>query len=400
MTPVSQIKLTDHPDQGTVRLGERARSRALAPDIARGIGMAGVAVVNAVAYVTAADPVRTSLDTGVDFVATLLLEGRSWPMFALMFGFGVAAMAAGLERRGLSPRATRRVLRRRNWWLICFGLTQSVLFFGLDILGIYGVSAMVLLVILRRSTRTWWVVGVLALVPGILLDVLLALVDPAVGGAEEFESSAYLWSVLDRLLYFCAGTLYAGVCLALVPAMVIGLGYFRSGALRRPWDHTSLHRRVAVCGLATGILGGAPHAVIEAGGWVVSPTVAAAATTAHALTGIAQGAAYVSLVALWVARTGERPGVGARALAAVGQRSLSVYLLHAVLLAMTLAPWALDLATHLSLAATYAWGLGVWSVCALFALVQHAAGKPGPADVLLRHLTYRKVGPDSSPRVG
>src|SRR5690606_29876898 len=137
-------------------------------------------------------------------------------------------------------------------------------------------------------------------------------------------------------------------------------------------------------------LGGAPHALVEAGWWTPDPVVAGLATSGHALTGVAQGVAYVSLIALWVVRREECPSVATRLLAAVGRRSLTVYLLHALLLALTLAPWSLDLTTRLSLAGTYAVGLGVWGLCALVAIGLHVVGAPGPADAALRRLTYRK----------
>lgn len=89
-----------------------SRARDLTPDLARGVGMLGITIVNAAllaphASVTTADRVSS-------VVVTALLENRSWPMFAVMFGFGIAAIGARLDRDGLSPRARDAVLRRRN----------------------------------------------------------------------------------------------------------------------------------------------------------------------------------------------------------------------------------------------------------------------------------------------
>lgn len=65
-----------------------------------------------------------------------------------------------------------------------------------------------------------------------------------------------------------------------------------------------------------------------------------------------------------------------------------MYLVHSVLLGLLLSAWALDLGPRLGTASTYALGLGVWATCALVALALASAGRPGPADALLRRLSY------------
>lgn len=55
----------------------------------------------------------------------------------------------------MSPRAVDALLRRRNLWLLVFGLVHTTLLFVGDILGAYGLAGLVLgRLFLRRADRT------------------------------------------------------------------------------------------------------------------------------------------------------------------------------------------------------------------------------------------------------
>lgn len=350
--------------------------------------MAGVILVNATMVTVV--PVRNQVDAWVEFAVTLLLEGRSWPVFALMFGWGLAASAASLGRRGHDRAVVLRTLRRRGGWLVAFGFVQSLLYFNLDILGVYGLTAVVLAGMVFWSTRTLVGLAALSLMPWtVILAATMLWEDPDPGARE---ATSYLAALLERVGIFVAGMTLATLALAIVPPMIVGIMLLRRGALHRPGDHRLLHRRVAGWGMLLGLVGGAPWALVDAGWWEAGGVGSSGALFLHMLTGMAQGAAYVSVIALVAAGSGEHSRV-TRGFAAIGQRSLTVYLLHAVLLAFTLSPWALDLTAHLTLAQTYAWALTIWCLCALAVLLLQAAGRTGPAERVLRRLVDRRVPP-------
>lgn len=362
-----------------------ARARALTPDLARGLALLGIATVNARLLspqdvVGTADRVSTVLVTG-------LLENRSWPMFAVMFGFGIAAIAARLDRQGGDRRARNRVLRRRCWWLVALGLAQVVLVFWGDILGVYGLTGLVVVALLDRSARTqvcWasagatlWLVGTVAINLGPTSD-------------EVPDSTSYWVSIGERLEVFVFWTSANSLLLTHLAPMLVGVALYRLGALARPGEHLRLHARLATAGLVVGLAGAVPACLVEGGLWAVTQEVRAGALGLHAVTGLAQGVGYVSLVALWSARRAHeppRPGLVA-VVTAIGSRSLTVYLVHSILLGLALSAWALDLGGHLSVATTYLLGLGVWGGCACVALVLAALGRRGPADAALRRLSY------------
>lgn len=365
--------------------GRALRHRDLTPDVTRGLALLGIAVVNAA--LLAPHAVTSTSDRLAAVLVTALLENRSWPAFALLFGFGIAAIAARLDDEGLDRRDRDRVLRRRNWWLLGFGLAQVLVVFWADILGVYALTGMVVVALLHRSTRTRVVLGVLGATAWLVATVALA----AGGTSDEVPgSTSYLASVGERLEVFVVWTGANSLLLTHLAPMLVGVALHELGALHRPAQHLRLHRRLALGGLVVGLLGATPLCLDVAGLTTLPTSLHAGALGLHAVSGLAQGIAYVSLVAVWSA--GRPLGTPLRGpvvvLVATGRRSLTAYLLHSVLLGLALSPWALDLAGQLTVTSTYAVGLGVWAACAALATALEAARRPGPADLLLRRLTY------------
>ena len=113
--------------------------------------------------------------------------------------------------------------------------------------------------------------------------------------------------------------------------------------------------------------------------------------------------AFAALVGLVVGiltrRDGGRaptPRGPARALAAVGERSLTCYLLQSVLLAPLLSAWGLGLADGIGTAVVAGVCVAVWLVTVALAVVLDRAGRRGPAELLLRRLVYGPPAPASA----
>jgi uncharacterized membrane protein YeiB len=98
-------------------------------------------------------------------------------------------------------------------------------------------------------------------------------------------------------------------------------------------------------------------------------------------------AALFGLLAIRLARRGS-PGPVTHALQACGQRSLSCYLAQSVAFVALLPAWTLGLGegAHVWQAALV--GIGTWLVILLIADASARAGYRGPAELLLRRLTY------------
>src|SRR5699024_12301786 len=81
---------------------------------------------------------------------------------------------------------------------------------------------------------------------------------------------------------------------------------------------------------------------------------------------------------------GRSTGPLPRALSAVGQRSLTFYLLQSVLLVPLMAAWGLGIAAHISTTGAVASAFVVWLLCLPIASVMDARGMRGRAERLRR----------------
>ncbi|WP_380169598.1 DUF418 domain-containing protein [Jannaschia sp. R86511] len=370
-----------------------ASRRSWAPDLARGGVLLGIALANVGLYLHGTEigpglrPVDGSpLDRALDLVVTLLVNDRSRPMFALLFGFGLVTMARRLTESGTAPRRSRSVLRRRQLLLIAFGAVHAALLFEGDILGIYGATGLVLLLLMNRRPRVLVAWGTVSL---LLLGVVYAVIDVAADSAAA--PAGYLDSVVERLSVWVLGITVGTVLMIVLAPMLVGVAMARAGLLDRPWEHVPVLRRVAVLGSVVGVVGGLPYALVVARVWEPGAVTSGVLSAVHAVTGTAMGAAYVCLFALWAARLHGRraPRRGAPAvLAAVGERSLTCYLLQSVVLAPLLSPWGLGLGDGMGTATAYGIAVAVWLLTVAVAWAMAATGRRGPFEVLLRRLTY------------
>jgi uncharacterized membrane protein YeiB len=110
----------------------------------------------------------------------------------------------------------------------------------------------------------------------------------------------------------------------------------------------------------------------------------------HVLSGVVVGLGYVCLfgwlAAVWHDRRDVHPAV--RAVTAVGERSLTSYLLQSLMFAPLLSAWGLGLGGRIGTAQAAALAVGVWLVTVAIAVTLDRAGRRGPFEVLLRRLTY------------
>ncbi|MFI6478568.1 DUF418 domain-containing protein [Nonomuraea sp. NPDC050663] len=363
--------------------------RQLAPDLARGIMLALIAVANSAVYLYGRPyGMRQHIIEHdlIDRLAALLtmslVDGRAYPMFAALFGYGMVQ----IWNRRRDDAEGLRVLRRRSRWLLLFGLVHAVLLFSGDVLGVYGLVGLLLCRMLRVRDRTLLVLGGIWLVPVALLTAL-AYTTPE--GASE------------RTIFWSLATDDAATALMLRPlewvmtplgmtgvftAALVGVWAGRRELLAVPdrWV-----RRAAVWGPLIGLAGGLPVGLaatkfVEVGG----PGAVVALNALHVVSGIAAGLGYAALIAVAAQWIGARRGPIVRALSATGQRSMTCYLLQSVGFVALLPPYTLGLGGVLGSAATLALAVGIWAATVVAAELMRRAGRRGPAESLLRRLTY------------
>ncbi|MGH4006398.1 MAG: DUF418 domain-containing protein, partial [Pseudonocardiaceae bacterium] len=261
-------------------------------------------------------------------------------------------------------------------------------------IGAYGLLAVLLAgVLILASDRKLLVMVGLWAVPTAAFGALMGLPQPE--GSESFLPSM---TITDPLLaaVWRVGE-WVGLTLTLlfilVPALVLGVWAARRRLLDEPERYQRLLTRVAVLGVGLAAVGGLPMALMVAEWWPDRSVAAIAlAGVAHTLTGYAGGLGYAAIAGLIAirVRNRDRRGPVVTALAACGQRSMTCYLLQSVVFVAVLASYGGGLGDRFSLAATAVLAAATWALTVLLADTMARRGHRGPAEVLLRHLTYRR----------
>ncbi|MFG1838069.1 DUF418 domain-containing protein [Micromonospora sp. NPDC049175] len=381
--------------------------RALAPDLARGAMLLIIALANVAGVVFAGEPGLDATPEGVDRGLNLLLldlvHARGYPVFAVMFGYGLVQLARRQDASGATARQVRSVLLRRNLWLVVFGFAHAALLYYGDFLGAYGIVGIVMtLLLLRRGDRfhrvalvLWALATVEVLVIGAIVVGTILGGSGGSGGSAPLPSTdvdslaapGYATATLDRLGEWPMHTL---TVLPFIMIAWLGMWAARHRILEEPARHRTLLTWTAVLGLGVAIAGGLPAALVGAGWLHVDESAASLMLLLHGASGMFAGPGYVAVFGLLAIRA-TRSGRVVGALSALGQRSLSGYLFQSVAWLVLLAPFTLALGdrfgsptvTGLVIAVT------VWLATVLMARQLDRRGRPGPAEVVLRRLTYR-----------
>ncbi|QVQ54702.1 DUF418 domain-containing protein [Spiractinospora alimapuensis] len=358
------------------------------------IAMAYAGVYAGVGFGTSLDTAPT-VDRVATFLTVLVLDNRAFPMFAILFGYGMAWLVARQLARGESEREVRRLLRRRAVFLFLFGAVNIVLVFPGEILTSYGLAGLLLGWLLFRSDVVLRR-AVVVLAGLSLLTVTVAMIgygwslatgdDLAEAGTPGYLTTAD-W--IERVVSILATPLFIAFAYPLLLLVVLGFVAGRRGLLNDPERHRVALARIAVAGISASLLGALPAAAYAVGLLAVSPVTVGALMALQVHTGVLGGAGYAALFGLIALRLGSPTGVLSGAVAAMGQRSLTFYLLNSILVTLVLHPQLGGLGTHVGMAGALAAAFGAWLVSLGAAYSLDRADRPGPADALLRRLVYR-----------
>lgn len=419
------------------------RERVLSLDVARGVAILGILLMNIWAFAGPQaffDYPLAIADRPGNPVATwavihTLFEGTQRTLLSLLFGAGAMLSLVRLTSRG-TPGSARSTYYRRTFLLVAFGLINAYVFlWPADILFVYGLASLCLYPL--RNLRT----------PVLLAIVLVALVVPASmralaivdlralesastsaiasrdAGAELSEvelASITDWNkkltkarpdpadpkMADDIRTMQSGTLaqifvrQAKVSLVLqtivavkwwfldaLAMMIIGMVLYRSGILTRPAPR---NRYLAMVG--AGFAVGLPLAVWQTTALhaaLFHPVTIEVTNLSTDLRRFALAIAYLGLI-LWFcqATVGE---VIKRALAAVGRMALTNYLAQSILCALIFYGFGLGLYGRVSGYQLYGVVLLVWALELAWSSWWLRHFRIGPFEWLWRSATYKQA---------
>ncbi|RRS01879.1 DUF418 domain-containing protein [Glycomyces terrestris] len=372
--------------------------RSLAPDIARGFMLMFIAIANVPIHLWGMSLDKYNHNTGQSaadhiayFVQQLLIADRSRPMFAILYGFGIAVMASRMFARGIDAKGVRKVLRRRSWWLLAFGFLHAVLLFFGDILAPYGAMGLIALFFVHLSDKSLkkWLWGSAAYVVLIGTPAMAFLYTGTSAPPSAPGGPPYLDQIFTGLIASPVGTLALVLTGSFFPLIIAGMMLQRSGWLNHPEAHLPQLKKVFVSGMVVNVVSSLGVALIALGAWEPSRALWIAAVYATLIGGMYAGLGYICGFALLAHRlrgSGRRGLPGA--LAAVGERSLTSYLLQSIIMAPLLTAWGLGLGEDMGYLAAFGFAFATWALTVVIAVLMDKAGKRGPFEVLLRRLTY------------
>ena len=396
-----------------------------APDVSRGFMLLFIALANIPFWLatTHSSAPSDAVDTAWLWIRTLLVDHRAYPLFALLFGFGLATMVnrridagtrsyleslPGIEA-GREPTSqeqawareqatvdARRLVRRRGLWMILFGAAHALVFSG-DIIGVYGLAAAVFAGWLTRKHRkramAFSVVVTIAVITTMYaLGSHVAAQGLTAAAAMQQgagESATTLLSYVSGSITSWAGNSVATVLFSMVvPAMFLGARLADTDLLAHPERHRRLLAAVGLGGLGIGAVGGIGLAV-----WATGGTLAAWTSPLHEVTGLAGACGWLALLALYAGGpTTDGRLTGLRRLAsAVGRRSMTAYLSQTFLFAAVFLalPALSGIELHLGEARAAGIALVVWLTTVSLCAALERGGHAGPFETVLRTAVAR-----------
>jgi uncharacterized protein len=404
--------MTTHSGRGpspAARGPVRSAERQLAPDLARGAMLLFIALVNAPGLAPggpAHGALLQSAEGAANALLSLFVHARAYPVFAIMFGYGLVQLARRQRAAGATPAQLRTLLLRRNAWLFVFGCAHAALLYFGDFLAAYGIIGAVATVVLlgraklQRAVLWLWAISIVEL--AVLTTLVVAGIaresGPAAAVPVEVPASSvapsYLASIVARLHEWPMHTL------TVLPAIFIvclGMWAAERRMLEDPARHGALVRRIAVVCLSVAVAGGVPLALVHLGLVQADARTLSLISYLHKVSGMFGGPGYVALFALvapWVSRNATSAVARiAGALAALGARSLSAYLLQSLAWQLLLPPYTLSLASRFgsSFLTALVVAVLVWLASVIGAAWLERRAWSGPAEMLLRRLVYGRA---------
>jgi uncharacterized protein len=357
-------------------------------DLLRSFALVGICIVNLpiLALYDAPEPLRepTGLDEIVYFANVWLLEGKVFPLFAFMFGWGIAGQQASAAR---DDTAFEFRYIRRLFGLLVLGWLHALLVFAGDILVLYGILGFLVWPFLGFTVRGLVRVALSAVVLAAAASMALGwiLVYEFTGLAEGPGASTFIDAVVQRAINwpdtFVFVVLFNGP--AAFSAFCLGLAAARIGLLN-PDSETYLWLRKRV--LPFTLLGLAisfSYATAEAGLQAETPSALAIAGMGLGPIGalFLSTAYFVAIVEL--TRRIRFP----QAFVATGQNSLTTYVLQGVIGGAFVSGYGLALGPHLGSAGYLAVAMLVVLLTMLFLRVWQIWFRRGPLEEVLRAIT-------------
>lgn len=377
--------------------------RILSIDILRGLSLFGIFLVNMFSfhspyfYYNPYEWWKTSQDLTIFSWIDVFIQASFYPLFAMMFGFGVMMQYVKAREHGRSFTWTGI---RRFTFLLLLGLVHAFFIWPGDILFNYAVCGFLLLLFLRFSGRKLTIVGlVLLFLPAALLSMMLMLAayaDPynalywtdiasVSQSIAAYGSGSYMEITTQRIQDWMNVNLVDGGFLfqfiSIFPHVIIGAGAYKLNVIDKWITHPKKTAfTFLVFFLAGLLLKGVPH--------IIDRNNIAYMYVQDSIGGPLLAISYAALLVLLC--TFEWPQKMLKPFAAAGKMSLTNYLMQSVIGTLLFYHYGLGYYGQITILTS------IWICVAIFAVQVIVSNlwldrfKRGPMESLWRTITYGK----------
>jgi uncharacterized protein len=376
------------------------QDRVVAIDMMRGMSLLGIFIVNMLAFHTPyyyinpytwyTNPSDADTFQWID----IALQGSVYPLFSMLFGYGLMMQFRKSQERGNSfiPLGLRRLSV-----LLIIGLLHAFLVWSGDILITYALSGFIVLLIMRLS-RMWLlsIALILYILPNMGLAFLSYLVaasgDTFYAGVQEIESSLIAFgsgSWMDIFMQRAADWTYANIGsgslfligMTILPYMLIGAAAAKGKLIERTSEKKTFWLILTTVSLIVGFSIKLLPYVFEANFYYMyvqdifgGPLVA-----------IGYAGLITLLCQLSIFRKLMNP------VAKVGRMSMTTYLSQSVIATTIFYSYGFALYGKIDVL-TGTWiALGIFVIQMIFAEIWFSKFKQGPVEAIWKRATYGKL---------
>jgi uncharacterized protein len=255
-----------------------AENRLIAIDLARGIAMLGVALVNIHAFAATwsslygLDMAQSVADIVAETVNAMLFTHRAYPVLSFLFGAGLALQWSHL------PESTRRAkqLRGRLWALLAIGVAHGLLLWPGDVLTTYAVLGLLIVGLLKFDNRVTLGLAIIVYASTVALYVSIGVAMiatqsepyPALPSTASFASHSLVVALSLHPTEFFERGLAQLLVTDFWAYALFGMWAARSGALQRFLVAPFARRGIVISGALLLIAGSATELIAaKYGGW-------------------------------------------------------------------------------------------------------------------------------------
>lgn len=379
------------------------KERIIALDVMRGFALLGIFVVNMLffhspyIYINPYTWFHIPGDFEVFKWIDIFVQGSVYPLFSMLFGYGLAMQFMKTQEKGASftKLAVRRLLV-----LLVIGCIHAFLIWSGDILITYALAGLVLILMIRLKP-VWLLLisAILFIVPmGFLngLVYLMAKIDPnsvvIYTAIQKIEDSiiAYsqgswmdvFWQRLDDWLYMTQnGAIILSILFMIVPFLLVGAAAAKLKLIERARDLKVFWIITIIITFVAGTAIKWLPFLTEANAWTAS--------VQDTFGGPLQAIAYGGIIALICTIPFMQKLLSP--IAKAGRMSMTIYLMQSIIATTIFYGYGFGLYGKIDVTTGTWMAIGIYVLQIIFAEVWFMKFKQGPVESLWRKLTYSNI---------